>query len=75
MESHAKQHGDRQQILRYQRSHRKLEGGNMKTTMETQSILAGHIVVSFKVLRCGSGKFGLTNKDQCDVTVMQNQAT
>jgi len=52
-----------------------LEGGNMKTTMETQSIFTGDIVISFGFYDAGSGKFGLTNKDQCYVTVTQNQST
>lgn len=47
----------------------------MKTTRETQSILTGDIVISFGFYDAGSGKFGLTNKDQCYVTVTPNQST
>lgn len=35
----------------------------MKTTMETQSILAGHNVISFRFYGAGSREFGLTNKN------------
>ncbi|MCJ1246689.1 hypothetical protein MMC30_003898 [Trapelia coarctata] len=52
-----------------------LEGGNMKTTMETQLILTGDVVISFGFYDAGSGRVGLTNKDQCYVTVTKNQST
>jgi len=52
-----------------------LEGGNMKTTMETQSIFTGDAVISFGFYDAGSGKVGLSNKDQCYVTVTRNQST
>lgn len=47
----------------------------MKTIMETQSIFTGHIAISLRFYNAGSGKFGLTNKGQCYVTVTQNQST
>ncbi|MCJ1473665.1 hypothetical protein MMC13_002316 [Lambiella insularis] len=52
-----------------------LEGGNMKSTLEDQSIFIHDLVITFGFYDAGSGKFGLTSKDQCYVTVTANQST
>ncbi|MCJ1408730.1 hypothetical protein MMC19_002805 [Ptychographa xylographoides] len=52
-----------------------LVGGNMKTTMENQSIFIGDIIISFGFYDAGTGRVGLTSKDQCYVTVTRNQST
>ncbi|MCJ1322072.1 hypothetical protein MMC15_007417 [Xylographa vitiligo] len=52
-----------------------LEGGNMKSTLEDQSIFIDGVVISYGFYDAGSGKAGLTDKDQCFVTVTANQST
>ena len=52
-----------------------LEGGNMKITMENQSIFIGDVIISFGFYDAGSGKVGLTDKDQCYVTITKNMST
>lgn len=52
-----------------------LEGGTMIRTLDTRSILAGDLIIAYGFYDAGQGEAGLTNRDQCYVTVTENQST
>lgn len=48
----------------------KLEGGTMMSSKDQESIIVGDAIISYGFYQAGHGSVGLTNRDQCYVTVV-----
>jgi hypothetical protein len=52
----------------------KLEKGTMLSSEDQKSIIADDSIISYGFYAAGHGEFGLTNKNQCYVTIVSNSA-